>query len=84
MIAARVVGRTHATVKDATLQGTRMLIVQPLTARQQPDGFPLIVIDAIGANPGDQVMITSDGPFARDYLNQTKTPVRWTIIGLVD
>lgn len=84
MIPALVVGKTHATVKDASLVGTRLLIVQPTNGAGKADGFPLIALDAIGANAGDQVMLSSDGPFARDYLNREKTPVRWSIIGLID
>lgn len=84
MITAAVVGKTYATVKDPSLDGTRLMIVQPLNRAGKADGFPLIALDAIGVTSGDQVMLSSDGPFARDYLKQEKTPVRWSIIGLVD
>jgi ethanolamine utilization protein EutN len=84
MIPAIVVGRTHATVKDPSLQGVRLLVVQPIDRNTQPDGFPLIVVDAVGARTGDRVMMTSDGPYARLLLKTEKTPVRWAIIGLAD
>lgn len=84
MMSAAVVGKTHATVKDSSLDGTRLLIVQPLNLAGKIDGYPLIALDSIGVNVGDQVMLSSDGPFARDYLNKEKTPIRWSIIGLVD
>jgi len=59
-------------------------LVQPVLADDRPDGFPLIAIDAVGAQVGDRVMLTSDGPLARTRLNAEKTPVRWTIIGIAD
>lgn len=84
MTPALVVGRTHATIKDGSLQGATLWVVQPLRSDDGADGFPLIAIDAVGAAVGDRVMLTSDGPLARTWLNAEKTPVRWTIIGLVD
>jgi ethanolamine utilization protein EutN len=84
MTPALVVGRTHATIKDASLQGATLWLVQPVMADDRADGFPLIAIDAVGAAVGDRVMLSSDGPLARTRLNAEKTPVRWTIIGLAD
>jgi len=84
MTPALVVGRTHATVKDRSLQGATLWLVQPLTGSGQADGFPLIAIDAAGVRVGDRVMLTSDGPLARHHLKADKTPVRWTIIGVDD
>ena len=79
-----VVGRTHATIKDASLNGAVLWLVQPLTQDGQADGFPLIAIDAVGTHTGDRVMLSSDGPLARTWLKAEKTPVRWTIIGVAD
>ena len=48
----RVVGQAVATVKHASLAGWKLLVVQPLTAANQPDGEPLLVIDHLGAGVG--------------------------------
>ena len=62
MQTALVIGRTTATVKDPTLRGYKLLLVQPLMAdAQSPDGHPLLVVDTLGAGTGDTVLITSDG-----------------------
>lgn len=84
MTPAIVVGRTRATVKDPSLHGAKLLIVQPILRNDKADGFPLIVIDAVNARVGDRVMLTSDGPYANEFLQTQKTPVRWTIIGVID
>ena len=42
---AQVLGHATSTIKHPTLNGWRMLIVQPLDAREQPDGVPIIALD---------------------------------------
>ena len=81
---ALTIGTTNASIKHPSLNGQKMLIVQPMTADGSPDGDPLIAIDGIGAGPGDTVMITSDGRYGRKVLNSQINPVRWTVIGIED
>lgn len=81
---AYVIGRTTATLKHASMVSAKMLIVQPLLVDGQPDGDPLIAIDGVGAGPGENVMISSDGRFSRELLRAEATPVRWTIIAIGD
>ncbi len=84
MLSARVIGTATATLKHPTLEGSKLLIVQPqLADGQSPDGSPLLVVDTVGAGCGETVMITSDGRFAREHL-RNGTPVRWTAIGIKD
>ncbi|MFO7907745.1 MAG: EutN/CcmL family microcompartment protein [Planctomycetota bacterium] len=80
---ARVIGRADATIKHESLRGHKILFVQPLMAdRSTPDGYPLLVIDDIGAGSGETVLITSDGRGARELLGTDNTPVRWTTLGI--
>ena len=82
---ALVIGRTTATLKHKTLQGAKLLIVQPQAADgHSPDGDPLIAVDTVGAGCGETVLITSDGRFSREWLKTDATPVRWTVIGIKD
>lgn len=82
---ARVVGTATSTVKHPTMQGWKMLVVQMLQADgQSPDGDPVISIDALGAGPGELVMITSDGAGTRELLKSKNSPVRWSTLGIVD
>jgi ethanolamine utilization protein EutN len=85
MLLARVVGRATSTVKDPSMAGQKLLVVQPVLADgRTADGFPFLAVDAVGCGSGDTVMITSDGKGARDMLKAEKTPVRWMIIGIRD
>jgi microcompartment protein CcmK/EutM len=38
----------------------------------------------VGAGIGQEVVISSDGRYAREFLKSDATPVRWTIIGIKD
>lgn len=76
-----VVGTATATVKHATFQGERLLVVQLLDARENPEGEPLLVFDRIGAGSGDRVVVTNDGRAMQDLLGKD-TPARWSVLGL--
>ena len=81
---ATVIGRATSTVKHPSLNGWRMLVVQPLGVNGRDDGEPLIAIDNIGARLGSQVIITSDGKAVREAMNTNNTPVRWMVMGQPD
>jgi ethanolamine utilization protein EutN len=80
----RVVGQAVATVKHKSLEGWRLLVVQPLGANNADDGEPLLVIDMLGAGVGHRVMISSDGAAARKLVNARNSPVRWIVLGVCD
>ncbi|MCG8584295.1 MAG: EutN/CcmL family microcompartment protein [Pirellulales bacterium] len=85
MLVARVIGSATSTVKHASLEGWKLLVVQALMADGQGrDGEPMLAIDQLGAGAGDRVMITSDGKSTRATMNINATPVRWNVIGICD
>ena len=85
MLAGKVVGTTVSTIKHESMDGAKLLVVQPLMADgKTADGYPLVAIDTIGAGTGESVMITSDGAGTRAMLNADATPVRWSVIGIED
>ena len=78
----RVIGSATATIKHPSMQGRKLLIVQPRLTDNTPDGDPILAVDCVGAGVSDDVLLTSDG--ARRLLDVDVTPVRWTIIGIQD
>jgi ethanolamine utilization protein EutN len=80
----KVVGQAVATVKHGSLDGWRLLVVQPLGASGDADGEPLLAIDMFGAAPGHRVMLSSDGAGARKLVNDRNSPVRWMVLGVCD
>jgi ethanolamine utilization protein EutN len=82
---ALVVGHAHSTVKHPTLKSLKLLVTQPLQADcVTADGAPTIAIDALGAGPGDRVILTSDGAAIREIFGVQNSPIRWAVMGLVD
>jgi ethanolamine utilization protein EutN len=79
----RVVGTATSTVKHATFQSERLLIVQLETPDGRPDGEPVLVFDRLGARHGDEVLCTNDGRALQELLGAT-TPGRWSVLGLPD
>ncbi|NNE99478.1 MAG: EutN/CcmL family microcompartment protein [Pyrinomonadaceae bacterium] len=80
---ARVVGNVVSTVKNESLEGRKILIVQNLTEKLEPIGKPLVALDAIGAGIGELVFWCrgkeASFPFKRDA-----TPTDCTIVGIID
>lgn len=85
MLTARVIGTTTSTVKHPSMEGWKLLIVQPFLADgRTPDGDPVIAVDRLGAGRGETVIVTSDGQGTRELLGHMNTPVRWSVLGIVD
>jgi ethanolamine utilization protein EutN len=85
MLTGRVLGAATATVKHPSMEGWKLLIVQPLLSDgHTPDGDPLLAVDALSAGAGDRVIVSSDGLGTKEMLNSQTTPVRWSVIGIVD
>jgi ethanolamine utilization protein EutN len=80
---ARVIGNVVATVKNASLEGRKFMIVQTLDAHLKPKGLPMIALDAVGAGVGELVFWCrgkeASFPFKRD-----ETPTDCTIVGIID
>jgi len=85
MLAGRVIGTATSTVKHPSMEGWKLLVVQPYGPDgRSPDGDPVLVVDALGAGIGQEVIISSDGKGTRELLGSDNTPVRWSVIGITD
>lgn len=80
---ARVVGTVVSSVKNASLEGRKFLIVQTLDADLKAKGTPTVALDAVGAGVGELVFWCrgkeASFPFKRD-----ETPTDCTIVGIID
>ena len=79
----RVLGTATSTIKHATFQGERLLVVQLETADGGDDGEPVLVFDHLGAGRGDRVLVTNDGKILQEMIGRN-TPGRWSVLGLPD
>ena len=81
---AYIRGHVTSTVKHRSLERCRLLIAQPVDGEDRPDGAPQVVLDPLGAGIHQKVIIASDGGWARDYLEDPRSPARWWVQGIVD
>ena len=79
-----VIGRATSTIKHRSLQGWRLVVVQPLGNAREPDGDPIVAVDKLQAGAGQQVILNADGKAAREMIGDEKSPVRYFVIGIVD
>jgi ethanolamine utilization protein EutN len=85
MQTGRVIGTATATVKHPSMQGWKLLVVQPYGPDgRTPDGDPIRAVDALGAGTGETVIVSSDGRGTQQLLGSQTTPVRWSVLGIVD
>ncbi len=80
---ARVIGTVVSTVKNDSLHGRKLMIVQTLDADLQPKGSPMIAIDSVGAGVGELVFWCR-GKEASFPFKREDTPTDCTIIGIID
>ena len=81
----RVIGNVWATRKDASLEGKRMLIVQPLRADGSDAGTPEAALDTVDAGPGDRVLYVTSAEAALPFRPPNDlTATDATIVGVVD
>ena len=52
-----VVGQVWATQKESTLEGLRLLVVQPYLLGEQQSAETLVAVDTIGADMGERVLV---------------------------
>lgn len=83
---AKVIGNLVSTHKNKTLQGKKILFVQPLDENLNPFGDELLALDTLGAGIGDTVIIINEGKSARTVSNTEHkyAPVDLAVAGIID
>jgi microcompartment protein CcmK/EutM len=80
---ARVIGEVVATIKDANLASTTMLILQPITASGADVGRTLVALDSVGAGVGEHVFFVRGREAAYPFY-PSEPPTDASIVGIVD
>ena len=80
---ARVIGTVVATVKNDSLEGRKLLIIQSLNKNLDAQGKPMVAIDSVGAGVGELVFWCR-GKEASFPFKREDTPTDCTVIGIVD
>lgn len=84
MLLGTVIGHATATIKHHSMNGWRLVIVQPVNSRREPEADPVVAVDKLGSGPGQVVVMNSDGRAARELIGDDKSPVRYFVIAISD
>jgi microcompartment protein CcmK/EutM len=79
----RVVGNVVLTLKNDTLEGVTLLLVQPLSSAREPVGRVIVAVDSVGAGPGEDVFFVR-GKEASFPFYPVEVPADAGIVGIVD
>lgn len=79
----RIIGTVVCTVKNPSLEGKKLLLVQPINRHGKDKGKPLVAVDSVGAGAGETIYWCkgreASYPFAPNEI-----PTEATIVGIVD
>jgi len=81
---AKVVGNVVSTIKTASHQNKKLMVVIPVDEKGNECGDAMIAIDHYHAGVGDYVLIIEEGGSARDILGDPKGAFDAVIAGIVD
>jgi ethanolamine utilization protein EutN len=84
VIIGRVVGNVVASQKQASHEGKKILLVQPLDLEGQPAGDVFVALDAVDAGVGDRVLAVQEGFSAMTSVGHVESPIDAAVIGVVD
>ena len=82
LLPGKVIGRVVATKKYETLEGGKLLLIQPKTWTGEDDGEPLVALDAVGAGAGEFVFYVGAREAAVAF--RELPPVDAAIVGIID
>jgi ethanolamine utilization protein EutN len=84
MLIARVIGEIVATVKHASHEGRKVLLVQPLNLDGSNRGDAVVALDAVDAGVGDKVLLATEGFSAMTAVGRPQSPIDMAVIGFID
>jgi ethanolamine utilization protein EutN len=83
MLLGRVIGNVVCTMKDASLTGQRLLLVQPLDRHCRNTGRPIVALDSVGAGTGETIYWCRGKEASFPFL-PAEPPTEAAIVGIVD
>jgi carbon dioxide concentrating mechanism protein CcmL len=83
MFLAKIIGTVVASQKEASLDGLRFMLLQPLDEKGKPAGSHVVAADAVGAGV-DEIVLYASGSSARQTVATDKRPCDAVIMAIVD
>jgi microcompartment protein CcmK/EutM len=79
----KVIGNVVLNIKNDTLDGVKLLLVQPMSSAREPIGRVIVAADSVGAGVGEHVFFVR-GKEASFPFYPTEVPADAGIVGIVD
>jgi len=79
----RVIGNVVSTAKDPSLQGKKLLLVQPVDRNGRDKGRVFVAVDSVGAGAGETIYWCRGREASFPFL-PSEVPTEATIVGIVD
>ena len=84
MLVAKVVGNVWSTKKKDELSALRLLVIQPLGSKLEPEGKIQVAVDEVGAGFGELVIVTQGSPAMHAFNKEKLVPIDAVVVGIVD
>lgn len=79
----RIIGNVVCTMKNDTLMGKKLLLVQPIDRNLHDKGKPFVAVDSVGAGAGEMIYWCRGREASFPFL-PNDVPTDATIVGIVD
>ena len=83
MILGRVTGSLVSTIKDKSLHGQKLMVVQPVDLADKKSGVSFLALDRVSAGKGDRVIVNKEGG-GTQLMFGAPLPVQAVIVAVVD
>ena len=83
MMLGRIIGNVVCTMKNPSLEGKKLLLVQPIDRRGRDKGRPFVAVDSVGAGAGETIYWCRGREASFPFL-PSDVPTEATIVGIVD
>jgi ethanolamine utilization protein EutN len=80
----KVRGSAICTVKYNGLEGCKLLVIEPVNRKLEPDGPLQIAVDTVESGPGDLCVLARSREAALSLPDIKFVPVDLSIVGIID
>lgn len=84
MLLARIDGHCTTAVSHPSLRGRRLVLCTPVNEHGEVTGGPLGAFDPLFAAQGARVLISTDGGYSQECVEDDSSPIRNQVVGIVD
>ena len=81
---AKIVGNMVSTCAHKSVSGNALFLCQPIDENGVDMGEIVIAISPFGGGLGSKVLISTDGGATREYVKDSQSPLRNSIVCVLD